>query len=91
MRPDRLYDVNWNLLRHVTFSWIDKLAKVKQKSPADVVVAAAINLLLVCERFGLDPRDTMQTADRVVRRAREVTPQYPRAIEMYLNRELPDG
>lgn len=90
MRHDRLYDVNWHLLRHVTFGWIDRLDKVKQKTPADIVMAAAINLLLICERFGLDPRRVMDTADRVVRRARDVAPQYPRAIEQYLKEELRD-
>jgi hypothetical protein len=91
MRYDKLYDVDWHLLRHVTFGWIDAIGRIKRASPADVVVAAAINLLLVCERFKLNPRRVMDTADRVVRRARDVAPQYPRAIEQFLNEEFQDN
>jgi len=91
MRYDRLYDVDWHILRHVTFSWIDTFGRIKKTRPADIVVAAAINLILICERFKLDPRRVMDTADRVVRRARDVAPQYPRAIEQFLREEFTDA
>jgi len=90
MRHDRLYEVRWHFVKSVAFSWIDRLDKVKQKSAPDVVASTAIVLILICERFNLNPRAVMDTADRIVRRARDVNPQYPRAISQYLQEEFDD-
>ena len=90
MRHDRLYDVRWDFLKLVTFQWISTLDKMKHKSAADVVTATAVTLLLVCRRFGLEPRRVMDTAERIVRRAEDVNPQYPRAISQYLAEEFTD-
>lgn len=91
MRLERLYDVRWELLRHVTFNWIDRLDKQKIKRPVDVIAGLGVLFLLVCERFDLNPREVLTVADRVLRRAREVTPQYPRAMETWLREEVPDA
>jgi len=90
MRHDRLYDVKWALLRHASFAWIDSMDRLKMRHPADVVMATAVCLILICQRFGLEPRRVMDTADRVLRRAKDVTPQYPRAIEHWLKEEFSD-
>ena len=90
MRHDRLYDVRWDFLKLVTFNWISGLDKMKHKSAADVVISTAVALILICRRFKLDARRVMDTADRIIRRAEDVTPQYPRAISQYLREEFTD-
>tara|TARA_Y100000361_G_scaffold117303_1_gene108436 strand:+ start:373 stop:657 length:285 start_codon:yes stop_codon:yes gene_type:complete len=94
MRFDRLYDVRWDLIRLVTFAWLTRLDQAtgnKRPAPADVVMAAAINFILVVERFGVNPREVLTVADRVIRRADDVSPTYTRAIRGFLKEELPDA
>lgn len=94
MRHDRLYDVRWDVIRQTTLGWftsLDRLDKRIKTSPADLVMSIGILFLMMCERFGLDPREVLVTADRVDRRAQEVAPQYPRGMRQYLREELSDG
>ena len=84
-----MYDVRWQDVRLVAFSWIDAIQRIKQR-PAQMVVGLAVTFLLVCHRFGLEPRDVLEVAARVLNRARDVTPQYPRGIEEYLRNEVPN-
>lgn len=91
MRHDRLYDVQWRQVKQAAFAWIDSLQRLKHTAPVQVVTGTALNFLLVCERFKLNPRRVLETADKVLRRAREADPQYPRAIAQYLKEELRDG
>jgi len=88
MRYDRLYDVRWRWIKQVSFAYLDTLDKISHKTPAQVVSGVAVLFLLVCERFELDPRRVLETADRILRRARDVEPMYPRGIAEYLTREL---
>ena len=90
MRHDRLYDVQWALVKQVSFAYLTQLDKIKIRNPSQVVVGIAVLFLLVCERFRLDPPRVLETAGRVLRRARDVEPQYPRGIAEYLQKELPN-
>lgn len=90
MRHDRLYDVQWHIVKSVLFGWIDRLDKLKQKRAEDVVISTAIALHMICARFALNPRAVMDTADKVIRRATLVDPQYPRAIAQFLREEFRD-
>lgn len=79
-------------MKQASFAYIDMLDRTKlTKTPNMVVMGVAVLFLLVCERFKLEPREVLDTAARVLRRAREVEPQYPRGISEYLHKELPDG
>ena len=91
MRLDRLYDVTWADLRLVAYNWIDRLDKQKIRRPADIVAGLGVLFLLVCERYDLDPREALVVSDRILRRATEVTPMYPRAMRAYLRHEVPDA
>lgn len=90
MRHDRLYDVHWNVTRHVLMAWFTAMDNSKLRRPVDVVMASATVFLLVCERFNLNPRRVLDTADRVIRRARDHQPQYVRGAEEYLRKEVPN-
>lgn len=92
MRHDRLYDVKWRLVKQASFAYIDMMDRTGlRNTPNMVVIGVSVLFLLVCERFKLEPRRVLETADRVLRRAREVEPQFPRGIAEYLAKELPDG
>ena len=92
MRHDRLYDVRWKFVKQAAFAYIDMLDRTKlSKTPNMVIMGVAVLFLMVCERFKLEPRRVLDTADRVLRRARDVEPQFPRGIAEYLKKELPDG
>ncbi|NRA09623.1 MAG: hypothetical protein HRU02_15820 [Myxococcales bacterium] len=93
MRLQDIYDVRWSRVREQAFAYINLFGKAKDQGFAqerDLVTGVAVNFLLVCERFKLDPRRVLETADRITRRARDVSPQYVRGIEEYLAQEL-DG
>ncbi len=91
MRLESLYDVQWKFVRQAAMTWIDRLDKIRHKAPAQVVMSLAITFLLVCKRFDLWPPDVLGTADRVIRRCRDVDPQYVRALDQYFKEELPDS
>jgi hypothetical protein len=95
MRLSDLYDVSWRNIQQIAFAWVDRISRKDPGEPGitprDTVHSVAINFLLVCARFGLDPREVLGVADKVIRRARGVEPAYVRAIEAYLEAELPDG
>lgn len=91
MRLERLYDVQWRVVKQATMGWLKQLDDIKIRNPAQVVTAVAVLFLLTCERFGLRPSEVLTVADRVVRRATDVDPQYPRAVREYLREELSDG
>jgi hypothetical protein len=88
MRLDRLYDVRWSEVRHIAFAWLNALQD--KHTPRDQVIATAINFLLICKRFGLEPRRVLEVADRVIRHARDTKSRYIEAIELYMRNEL-DG
>ena len=91
MRHERLYDVRWALVKKASFAYLDMLDKAKLRHSPQVVIGVAVLFLLICERFGLNVRAVLDTADRVLRRARDVEPMYPRGIAEYLRKELGDG
>jgi hypothetical protein len=94
MRLDRLYDVRWDLIKKLTFGWIsglDRSTGNARPAPADAVMAAAINFILLTERYGLEGREVLTAADRVIRRADDVSPQYTRAVRDFLREEMPNA
>lgn len=94
MRLDRIYDVRWDMLKHITFGWIstfDRLTGNARPSPADFTAAAGVLLLLICERFKVEPRDVMTAAGRMVRSADVHAPQHLRAMRDFLAKEMKDG
>lgn len=93
MQIQDLYDVSWRNIRQLTFGTVDTFQKMmmrREARPRDLVQGIAILLLIVCRHFKLEPRDVLETASRVLRRAKDIEPQYPRGIEAYLNAELPN-
>ncbi len=90
MRLQRLYDVRWHLVKQASFGYLNQLDNAQIRDPAQIITGVAVLLLLICERFKLEVRDVLDTAARVLRRAKEVEPQYPRGISSYLRTELPD-
>lgn len=91
MRHEDLYAIQWRDIRQAAFAWVDNLRKIKHTTPTQVVMGIAVTFLLVCARFKLDPREVLNTADRVIRRCKDVDPQYIRAIEQYFKEELQDS
>lgn len=91
MRHDRLYDIRWKEARQVLAAWMTALDNTKTRAPSEVVMGAAIVFKLTCERFKLNPRRVLETADRVVRTARDQSPQYVRGMEEYLVKEISDN
>lgn len=91
MRHEALYDVHWRMVKRAALSWLDRVQDIaKGESPAQIVIATAVLFLMVCKRFNLNEREVLTTADRVLRRAWDVDPQYPRAIQQYLREEMTD-
>lgn len=88
MRIDRLYDVKWRDVKLAAMGWLNQ---VQYTAPADQVIALAVTFLLICERFKLEPRRVLEASERVLRRAIELEPHYPRAIKAYLREEIPDA
>ena len=64
---------------------------MKFTKPPQVVTGIAVTFLLICKRFKLSPKDVLQVADNIIRRARSVEPMYVRAIDAYLKEELKDA
>lgn len=94
MRLDRLYDVRWDTLKLAAFSWITKVQKLDAEvgmPPNNVLTGLGVTFLLACERWKLDPRQALEVCDRVLRRAKDVNPQFPRGIAAYLKEEFNDG
>ena len=91
MRLEQLYDVRWELIKQAAIAWFVGLDMTAHKAPSQVVMGIAINFILVCERFGLNPREVLTVTDRVIRRSREHTPQYVRGMEQYLREEIGDA
>lgn len=90
MRHEQLYDVRWRWVKQASFAYLDMMDKAKLRHSPQVVMGIACLFLLVCERFNLNVRAVLDTADMVLRRARDIEPQYPRGIAEYLKKELHD-
>jgi hypothetical protein len=91
MIRDQLFNVQWFFVKQVCQQWLGALDRQKAKIPGQVVVASAITLILICERYKLNPREVMDIADRVIRRGWELDPRYLRGIREYFKEELPNG
>ena len=91
MKLQDMYNVRWNLVKRTLFAWFTMLDQVGYRPGAgDVVAASGIGFLLICERFGVDPREVLNTCNRIVTKAEDIDPEYPRAIRMFLKKELRD-
>jgi hypothetical protein len=93
MRLDRIYDVRWTMLKDVTFGWItlfDRLTGNARPKPADLTAAAGVLLLLICERFQVEPREVLTAAGRMLRAAEVHAPQHVRAMREFLAKEMND-
>ena len=91
MKLQALYNVRWNLVKRTLFGWFAMFDQLGYRpSPGDTVAASGIGFLLVCERFNVDPREVLNTCDRIVRRQDTINPEFPRAIRMFLKEEMND-
>ena len=93
MRLDRIYDVTWDKLKQITFGWItgfDRATANSRPVPADFVASSAILLLLICERFKVEPREVLTAAGRIIRHADDAAPLYTRTMRDFLKEELPN-
>ena len=91
MRIQDLYDVRWGEVSRLAYAYLtnfDQKFGKDEAGPKDLVTGIAVLFILLCKRFNLDPRRVLETTDRVIRRAKDVEPQYVGAISMYLEREL---
>jgi hypothetical protein len=89
MTHSDIASASWLHIKQVAFAWIDTISHVRR--PAAVPVGLGVTFLLVCRRFGLEPRRVLEISERTLRRAADVEPQYPRAISAYLESEVRDG
>lgn len=91
MIRDGLFNVQWHFVKQVCVQWLAALDRQKYKLPAQVVMASAIVLIMICERYNLNPREVMGIADRVIRNGWDLDPRYLRGIREYFKEELVDA
>lgn len=91
MIRDSMFNVQWHFVKQVCAQWLNSLDRVRTKVPGQVVVASAITLILICERYNLNPREVMDIADRVIRKSWDLDPRYVRGIRDYFKEELPNA
>ena len=91
MKLQDLYNVRWSLIQRTTFAWFTMLDKLGYRpGPQDVVAAAGMTFLFVCERWKVDPREVLNVCDRIISSATLNSPQYPRGIREFLAKEFYD-
>jgi hypothetical protein len=91
MIRDSMFNVQWHFVKQVCQSWLNSLDKQKYKLPGQIVVASAVTLIMICERYKLNPREVMDIADRVIRKGWDLDPRYIRGMRDYFKEELVDG
>mgnify|MGYP000231654092 CR=1 FL=1 len=91
MIRDQMFNVQWHFVKQVCQQWLSALDKQKYKLPGQVVVASAITLIMICERYKLNPREVMDIADRVIRKGWDLDPRYIRGMRDYYKEELKDA
>jgi hypothetical protein len=88
MNYSDLASSRWFDVKQTAFAWIDAVSKFR---PETAVVGLGVTFLLTCERFGVSPRRVLEVSERQLRRAFDLEPQYPRAVQEYLAQEMRDG
>jgi hypothetical protein len=88
MRREQLFNVSYKDIQIATW---EALNAFQNHTPQTLVAAMGWLFLAVCKRYDIDPRDALDAADRTMRRALDVAPQYPRALAEYCREELVMG
>lgn len=86
MNKDLLNLIPSRLAAQRTFDVIDR---VQEWPPHEQVVALAATFLLLCETQRVNPRDALQTAERIINHAEGKLPEFA-AVRQYLKDEVND-
>ncbi len=87
LRLDTLYDVKVYDLKQVIFHVTNTLST---HTPAQIVAGVGALFLLLCKRYGVEPRRVLEANERMMRDAQDNHPVEMRAIKTYLREDLAD-
>ena len=86
MNKDILNSMSSHQVQTAAFKLLDATQRLKQE---EQLAAASFFFLLISKRYGLDPRQSMQWAERVFRDAlSDGRGEQARAIQQYLEKEF---
>lgn len=81
--------INFINTAHASETVFKIISAIQGDNPGSQVTAAGMLFLILCQKYRVDPRDTLDKADRVLYNAfSEGRGDHIRAVKMYVDKEL---